>query len=320
MKLEARLDAVSRLRQDPATPEARLALRKYLADKSNLVVAKAAKIVAAAELEELVPELVEAFQTFMRDPAVTDKGCSAKIELVRAIAALGALEERVFLTGVLHVQLEPSFGKPIDTAAPLRAASGMGLVRMNHPDALVMLAALLADRELDARVGAVRAMAYSGKAEAMPLLRFKVLQGDVEPAVTAECFSALMQLEPSKSLEFVAGYLENRDPAVRESAAIALAESKHPAAVRLLIESWRPGMDETSRRALLTALSLARHENAFEFLFSLIAQGNERSAAEAIMALALYRRDERIRNRVQQLVEARQEKSLQRLLHSEFDR
>ena len=318
MKLEARLDAVSRLRQDPASPEARLALRKHLADKSNLVVAKAAKIVAAAELEELVPALVDAFHGFMRDSVATDKGCSAKIELVRALADLGALEERVFLAGVLHVQLEPSFGQPIDTAAPLRAASGMGLVRMNHPDALVMLAALLADRELDARVGAVRAMAYSGKAEAMPLLRFKVLQGDAEPAVTAECFGALMQLEPSKSLEFVAGYLENRDPAVRESAAMALAESKQPAAVQLLIERWRPGMDETSRRALLTALSLARHESAFEFLFSLIAQGNVRSPAEAIMALALYRRDERIRNHVRQLVEARQEKSLHRLLHSEF--
>ena len=97
-----------------------------------------------------------------------------------------------------------------------------------------------------------------------------------------------------------------------------MAESKQPAAVQLLIERWGPGMDETSRRALLTALSLARHESAFEFIFSLIAQGNERSAAEAIMALALYRRDERIRNHVQQLVEARPEKSLHRLLHSEF--
>ena len=99
---------------------------------------------------------------------------------------------------------------------------------------------------------------------------------------------------------------------------MALAESKQPAAVQLLIERWRPGMDETFRRALLTALSLARHEHAFEFLFSLIAQGNETSATEAIRALALYRRDERISDRVRQLVEARPEKSLHRLLHSEF--
>jgi hypothetical protein len=39
---------------------------------------------------------------------------------------------------------------------------------------------------------------------------------------------------------------------------------------------------------------------------------------KAIVALALYRHDERIRDRVRQLVEARQENSLQRLLHSEF--
>src|SRR2546422_6619305 len=108
------------------------------------------------------------------------------------------------------------------------------------------------------------------------------------------------------------------DTATTEIYTLSLHDALPISAVQLLIERWRPGMDETSRRALLTALSLARRENAFEFLFSLIAQGNERSAAEAITALALYRRDERIRNRVRQLVEARQEKSLQRLLLSEF--
>ena len=54
--------------------------------------------------------------------------------------------------------MEGSFGPSIDTAPRLRAASAMGLVHMNHPDAVVEIVTLLVDREADARVGAVRSL------------------------------------------------------------------------------------------------------------------------------------------------------------------
>src|SRR2546422_10260551 len=70
------------------------------------------------------------------------------------------------------------------------------------------------------------------------------------------------------------------DTATTEIYTLSLHDALPISAVQLLIERWRPGMDETSRRALLTALSLARHESAFEFLFSLIAQRSEEHTSE----------------------------------------
>src|SRR6185436_2549232 len=105
----------------------------YLAHKSNAVVAKAAKLVADFELHDVQEQLVAAFNRFMKDPVASDRGCSAKTEIVRALESLGVPEAKVFLTGLRHVQMEGSFGPPVDTAAALRAACAMGLVHMNHP-------------------------------------------------------------------------------------------------------------------------------------------------------------------------------------------
>ena len=66
-KIEDCLEALSRLRNDPATPAARAELVQYLAHKSNAVVAKAAKLAGEFELQDLRPRLVEAFHRFMKD-------------------------------------------------------------------------------------------------------------------------------------------------------------------------------------------------------------------------------------------------------------
>lgn len=316
-KTEDCLDALSRLRENPTTPAALVELRGYLANKSNLVVAKAAKIVAEFELNSFEPQLVEAFRRFMNNPAVTDKGCAAKTEIVRALEALGAAEAEVFLTGIRHVQMEGSFGPPVDTAPTLRAASAMGLVHMNHPNAILDIVTLLTDREDDARVGAVRALAASGQPATVPLLRFKVMAGDASADVIAESFFALLEVAPETSLDFVAAYLDSGGAAIAEAAAIALGQSRQPEAIAALKHKW-PGAHETQRRALLTGLAVARDDSAFEFLFSVVETAIEKIAAEAITALALYRQDERIRSRVESLVEQREGTLLRRTLDAEF--
>src|SRR5690348_9113514 len=91
-RTEDHLEAISRLRQSPGAPETCTELRKYLTNKSNLVVAKAAKLAAEFELHDLGPQLVEAFHRFMKDPVKTDKRCEAKTEIVRALEAWGAAE------------------------------------------------------------------------------------------------------------------------------------------------------------------------------------------------------------------------------------
>src|ERR1700730_2774968 len=148
-KTEDCLEALSRLREALASPEARAELRHYLANKSTVVVAKAAKLASEFELHELRPQLVEAFERFMNQPATSDRGCAAKMQIVRTLEALGAPEQSVFLAGIRHVQMEGSYGPPIDTGPGLRAASAMGLVRMNHPGAILEIVTLLVDREPD---------------------------------------------------------------------------------------------------------------------------------------------------------------------------
>jgi HEAT repeat protein len=316
-KTEDCLDALSRLRENPAAPGTTAELTEYLGNKSNLVVAKAAKLVAEFELHDLEPRLVSAFHRFMTKPALTDKGCTAKTEIVRALEALGAAEAEVFVAGIRHVQMEGSFGPPVDTAAGLRAASAMGLVHMNYPDAILEIVTLLVDREDDARAGAVRALSYSGQPATVPLLRFKVMVGDTSADVIAESFIALLEVAPETSLAFVAGYLDASDAAIAEAAAIALGQSRQPEAITALKSKW-PGAHEAQRRALLIGMAVARDDSAFEFLFSLVESAIEKIAAEAITALAMYRQDERIRSRVESLVQQRKGTLLRRTLVAEF--
>jgi HEAT repeat protein len=316
-KTEDCLEALSRLRENPAAPGVVAELGKYLGNRSGVVVAKTAKIVAEFELHDLEPQLVSAFQRFMTNPAVTDKGCNAKTEIVRALEALGAAEADVFLAGIRHIQMEGSFGPPVDTAAELRAASAMGLVHMNHPDAILEIVNLLVDRQDAARAGAVRALSYSGQAATVPLLRFKVMAGDASTDVIAESFVALLAVAPETSLPFVAGYLDSSNAAIAETAAIALGQSRQPEAIATLKSKW-PGASETQRRALLTGLAVARDDGAFEFLFWVVESAIEKVAAEAIAALAIHRQDERIRSRVASLVEQRKGTLLKRALGAEF--
>jgi len=317
-KLEDCLEALSSLRNDPAAHATRAELAKYLAHKSNAVVAKAAKLSGDFDLHDLRPQLVEAFHRFMKNPAVSDRGCSAKTAIVRALEALAAPEEAIYLAGIRHIQMEGSYGPPIDTAAALRSASAMGLVHMHHTDALLHLVTLLVDREADARIGAVRALAWSGRPEAVPVLRLKVLTGDESVDVIAECFTALLAVAPARSLDFVAGYLDSGAVAVAEAAALALGQSREAAALEILKSRYAAGAGESRRRALLTGLALAREDSAFEFLFSLVETAPEKMAAEALSALAVYRHDDRIRGRATSLVASRKGKQLQQFFAAEF--
>jgi len=319
-KTEDCLEELHRLREALPSADAAAELRAYLRHKSNLVVAKAAKLAREFELYDLRADLVEAFERFLHDPAKSDRGCSAKTEIVRALESLGAPEGVLFLAGIHHVQMEGSFGPPIDTAAELRAASAVGLVHMNHPDAMLEIVSLLVDPEADARVGAVRALGWSGRPESVPLLRLKALLADPSPDVMGECFTSLLAIAPGTSVEFVGQYLASKDAAIAEAAALALGESHQPAAVEALINGWGVHPPDMLRSALVAGLALARTDSAFEFLFSRIETAAEKVAAEIIAALAVYRHDDRIRTRLAAIVESRNSQTLQDAFRSAFVR
>jgi HEAT repeat protein len=316
--IEDRLAEVASLSNSPDTPDTRKQLQKHLASKINLVAAKAAEVIAHIEDHKLVDDLIAAFHRFMIEPGKTDKGCAAKIAVVKALLAAECDDEQVFLTGIRHVQLEPSWGGPIDTAAPLRALCALGLVQTGSRRALDELAALLADRESDARIGAARALAHCGPAAA-PLLRFKVLTGDEQPAVLAECFQGLMGSSANASFEFVARFVDPKYPLLYEHAALALSESRVPGVFDLLKERWTATFDRDFKETLLLPMALTREEAARDFLITVIEAGELKMASSAIVALGIHRQDEAIRSRAEAAIGGRHRKELLEVLRRYFD-
>src|SRR3954453_14310347 len=82
-KLEDRLAALSDLRREPDAPEARKEFTKCLASKISLLAAKGGRIVGECKGDALAPQLVEAFDRFMIDPATSDRRCEAKLAIAR---------------------------------------------------------------------------------------------------------------------------------------------------------------------------------------------------------------------------------------------
>src|SRR5207245_2378340 len=97
------------------------------------------------------------FRRFLVNPVTSDPQCRAKAAIVRALLRTAQHEVDVYRVGVEHIQREPVWGGSVDTAAELRAQSGLGLVRAGARDATLALATLLADPEAAARTGAAQA-------------------------------------------------------------------------------------------------------------------------------------------------------------------
>jgi HEAT repeat protein len=261
---------------------------------------------------------VAAFERLMINPVKTDPGCHAKAAIADALYRIGDDDQRVFLRGIHHVQLEPVYGGRTDTACELRGVCALGLVRTNHPDVMIELADLLADPEAPVRVAAARALAYSENDDAAPLLRFKILTGDVEPEVVSECLTALLKVAPSSSLAFVARRLDGADASAQEAAALALGGSRLREAFAVLRQWWERTPDPARRRTALLAIAMLRHDQAIDFLLSVIAEGNGPNARDAIAALGLYRHDDTVGQRVRNAVERRRDLDLSAALVKAF--
>jgi HEAT repeat protein len=304
-KVEDTLAALSALRDDPTSDAALKQLRQALAGRSSHVAAKAAQIAGESEVGALVADLIAAFDRFMTNPVKSDPNCSAKAAIADALYRIGHDDETVFLRGIRHRQMEPVYGGRIDTATDLRAACALGLVRMNYHEALVELADLLADPEARVRAAAAQAIAYSSSDHGVPLLRLKVLSGDEDATVIAECLSALLRLAPVSSLPFAARLLDVADTSRGEAAALALGGSRLPEAFDVLRQWWERTPDVALRRTALLAIAMLRRDQPIDFLLSLVTEGDGPTAREAIKALAMYRHDDAVRERVQHCVERR---------------
>lgn len=311
--VDAKLRRLKLIRPEPVTPDIVAELRDALADKSNFVAGEAAEIAGERGLTELVPDMAAAFRRFLDDAAETDKTCRAKIAIVEALHKLDADEEDVYRNAIRHVQMEPRWGGSDDTAAPLRAVAAFALVRVNPRDLMILLADLLADEEKVARSAAAKALGACGSLAAIPLLRFKARVGDEEPEVVVECLSGLVAADPEGSLPFVGRFL-SADEEVAEGVALALGESRKPAAFEILKAHWpRARRDESLGRVVLLAMAITRLPAALEFLFGVL---NEEGEPAALSALAIHRHNPAARDRVQEIVEKRP--ALRKAFEKEF--
>ena len=68
-KLEDRIEQLRQLRTHTAAADANTTLRKALTDRSNLIVAEAAKTAIELHLCELIPDLLTTFDRLFQEPA-----------------------------------------------------------------------------------------------------------------------------------------------------------------------------------------------------------------------------------------------------------
>ncbi|HEX7289179.1 MAG TPA: HEAT repeat domain-containing protein [Candidatus Angelobacter sp.] len=316
--VEQALDRLAALKNEAGGPGFVAEIKAFLKNRSNLVVAKAAKIAGQARTTELVSELVGAFHRLMKDPSKLDKGCAATTAIAGALYELDHAEPEVYLRGIHHVQMEGSFGPPVDAAAKLRAISAMALARTRHPAALEEIVPLLVDEWPEARIGAARALAVNGGPAGALLLRLKILTGESETDVLAECFSGLLATAPERSLSLITSFIDSEDIAVAEAALLALGSSRLPEALDLLKARWERTAGGPLRKIVLLAIAMIRSDAAIEFLLALLAECSPAVANDVIAGLALFRNNERVRSQVESVVARRNEKSVSEIFRQEF--
>ena len=316
--VEQALERLSALKSEAETSGAvTQELSTFLNNRYNLVVAKTAKIVGQLRAVDLIPDLIAAFQRLMRNPQKLDKGCAATTEIASALYELDYIEPDIYLLGIHHVQMEGSFGPPVDAAARLRAISALGLARTRYPQALDEIVTLLVDSWPQARIGAVRSLASNGGQAGALLLRLKILTGETEPDVLAECFAGLLAIAPEQSMPFIATYIDSEELATAEAALLALGSSRLPQALELLQAKW-DSVAGPLRRVLLIAAAMIRSEEAVEFLVSLLADSGVQTAKDVITALAIFRDNEKVRKQVEAAVSRRNVESLSEAFRREF--
>jgi len=318
-KVEKQLESLRALRGLGLTADVNATLKKALADRVNIVVAKAAQICGDMQAATLIPELTRAFERFFDKDK--DPQCWAKNALAKALKDLGVRESALFLRGVRHVQNEPVWGGQEDTAAVLRGACAMALVQCNdipRDETLRLLVDALSDNAATVRMDAAAALAQMDGREVALLLRLKARLGDKDPRVTGQVLEALLEIEGKVALPFVGEFLELPDEEAAEEAALALGASRMPEAVALLRETWEKWQDRRPGTALLRAMSASRLDLAIEFLIDLIKQGRQHNAEDALHALALNKGTEEMVSRVEEAVKDRDDAKLRAIFQQRF--
>lgn len=280
---------LARCAASPTTAESREQLRKALVRGEALVVARAGEIVREHLIDGLSRELKDAFQRFLRDPVKTDPVCHAKLAVLEALDAQEDRDDAPFLAAARHVQLEPAWGPPVDTAIGVRARGILALARLGYTDLPLLAGELLADAAIPVRQAAADAIANFGLRGAAGPLILKLRIGDDEPLVTLSCLTALLTIAPEWGLAAARPMLLGAEATAREIGALALGQSSRDDALTLLLEALEVSGLSADRAVLFTGIGLHRSDRARSVLIEVVADGSPGDARAAIAALAAAR-------------------------------
>lgn len=304
------LDRAVALRKEPDAAALVAGLRELIAGKYAAAVAKAATIAREREVcDQLAVELAGAFDHFL-DHA--DPGCAVKTAAVQA----DVLDVERLLIAIRHVQMEGSFGPPVDVAAAMRGHAAMGLLNARYADALRTIEPLLADADqrgalTDARRGAIRALGTVISETSAIMLRMTARRFARDPETLAEALSSLNAIEPGRSVAFIAAFLESADADTIDTAALALAEGRQSPGFDALLAGWprRSAMPDDAR-PYLTALAMTRRPAAIDALIAEVEQSPRPRVLEALSALELFRGDAAICARVRTAADGRRDRAI----------
>jgi HEAT repeat protein len=312
-KIEEKLERLTMLREADRS-EATVALCAAIADRSNVVIAKAAKIAAELELHDLIPDLVRAFDRLFEKPVESDPQCWGKNAIAIALRDLGYQSAEPFVRGLRHIQMEPVWGGREDTAQVLRAACCAALPQcadLTRDEVLRHLVDAFTDASDRVRVDAARSIEHMGGADCALLLRLKSRVGDKEAHVTGQVFESLLRLERDRALPFVAEFLDSLDDDVCAEAALALGSSRLPEALTILKGASKRARDWNRKQVFLRGISASRLPEAIEFLLDLLKSGRQAEAAQALDALALHRDSAGIMRMIEEAILSKGENGFQ---------
>jgi HEAT repeat protein len=313
---DEQMAALEALRDRELDADAVALIKKSLANRSNFLVAKAARLAEDAGRADLLPDMTAAYDRFFTNAEKTDPQCWAKNALSRALAKLECRDKDVFLRGLRHHQMEPTWGGRSDSAGTLRATCAHALVACNgldNQELLILFVEALVDKDKSVRVEAVRALAQLGEM-AVAVLRLRALIPGEDPEVMGQCFTALLAIERDRAIPFVGGFLEAGDDPAGE-AAFALAEMRNPAALAVLLDRQKGIADEWFGGVLLSAIALTRLPEGIDFLLGMI-EREEREAPAAIEALSRVAGGDELRARLERAVEATGSARLEKALRA----
>jgi HEAT repeat protein len=279
---------------DPA--RVRELVSKGLADRSNLIVAQAARLVIELELREFIPDLIAAWERLSKadDPIKADKGCTAKSVLIEALGQFDHDDPDLYLAAIAYRQREPMWPKDEDTAESVRGGAAFALARSRRISIVSKLTAFVdllyaGNQSRSDAINAARAIADTGSEVAIPVLRQMLLSGHGDAEAQGACMSGLLSLAADESIPLVARYLKHPVEEIALEAAAALGICGRPKAVEAIIRHLNSVSDRELRRSLLISIGLARDPLAVNFLISHL-ESNEDSQAtlQALQPACIY--------------------------------